>query len=245
MSKHNLQMLVSLQQPICRINATHNCPDAYKGNDEQAMKLPTTFYVSVGSKVLLNWNLSTKHKLVNGTTGIVKDILFEHNSSPPDALPLAIIVDFPAYQGPAFFDNIVDPITNTIIQDRSKWVPLKAETASWQKASGRGYKTLERTAFPISLAWAWTPWKGQGTTNHGYCVMYPGIKEKSPGLCYVMLSRITSIFHLHIPDGLTFERLTSAINTRPGLKARLLEEKRLKELEDKTIAFYNASIATS
>lgn len=24
-----------LEQPICRINATHNCPDAYKGNDEQ------------------------------------------------------------------------------------------------------------------------------------------------------------------------------------------------------------------
>ncbi len=217
--KHNLKMLARLESPVCRINSKHNRPEASKGNEEQAMKLPTTVYLSVGSKVLLNWNLSTRHKLVNGSTGIIRDIIFAPNQLPPDNLPVTIIVEFPSYQGPAFFADIFDE-TGNIIENRSKWVPLKPETASWQKNTRQGSKSLERTAFPISLAWAWTPWKGQGTTNHGYCCMFPGIKEKSLGLCYVMLSRITTLFHLCIPEGLSFERLTTIISSHKGLQSR-------------------------
>lgn len=52
-------------------------------------------YVSVGSKLVLNWNISTRYKLVNGSTGIVKDIVFSEGESPPENLPLMIVMEYP------------------------------------------------------------------------------------------------------------------------------------------------------
>ncbi len=66
--KHNLKMLSMVNSPICRIDAKHN----------QTKKLQPTFYVSVNSKIVLNWNMSTQYKLCNnGTTGTVKDIFLQ------------------------------------------------------------------------------------------------------------------------------------------------------------------------
>ena len=96
----------------------------------------------------------------NGSTGIVKDILFSQNieNRPPDTLPLSIVVEFPSYSGPPYFDNVHDPTSNELLEDRSKWVPIKAETVQWYRNTGRGSReTMERTSFPICLSWAWTP----------------------------------------------------------------------------------------
>ncbi len=85
------------------------------------------------------------------------------------------------------------------------------------------------------------PWKGQGTTNTGYCVMNPGDSEPSPGTCYVMISRVTSLKKLYIPNGITYERLTSKIRGHKGLASRVAEELRLQALQNRTIDFYNSN----
>jgi hypothetical protein len=92
------------------------------------------------------------------------------------------------------------------------------------------------------LSWAYTPWKGQGTTNFEECSMNPGDADRSPGVCYVMLSRVTSIFNLYIPGGLSFERLTDKIKSHKGLQLRIIEETRLANIQTKTIEFYNTVV---
>ncbi len=109
-----------------------SCPHKpFKGNDDQTKKLQPTFYVSVNSKIVLNWNMSTQYKLCNGTTGTVKDIIFAAGENPSTHLPIAIVIEFPLYDGPAFFDNVIDPLTGQVVEDRSKWVPLPPQTATW------------------------------------------------------------------------------------------------------------------
>jgi hypothetical protein len=242
--KHNLEILARLNEPILRINAKHNCNGALKGSEEQTKKLTPVLYISVNSKVMLQWNLATHYNLVNGATGIVRDFLFfpDPQHKPPDGQPLAIVVEFPSYSGPSFFDNIIELETGTILQDRSKWVPIRAETVTWYRNTGKSSReTMERTNFPLCLSWAWTPWKGQGTTNFDPCSIVPGDKEPAAGACYVMVSRVTTLKNLYIPGGISFERLTSSITSHKDLKDRIREEERLRKLELKTIEFYNSS----
>jgi ATP-dependent exoDNAse (exonuclease V) alpha subunit len=235
---HNLKMLKFMGTPICRINADHSSAAAFKGNEEQTKRLSTVMYIGVNSKVMLTWNLCTHNNLVNGSTGIVKDIIFDEGSTPPDKLPITIVVEFPQYRGPAFFNNVINE--DGSCEDRSKWVPILPVVATWTKTNASGKKeSLYRKQFPLVLSWAYTAWKGQGTTNYDECSMNPGDADRSPGVCYVMLSRVTSIFNLHIPGGLSFERLTDKIKAHKGLQLRIEEEARLAAMQQQTIEFYN------
>ena len=87
--------------------------------------------------------------LVNGTKGKIIDIIY-CNSKPPD-LPKAVIIQFDEYLGPSFHPYI------------DKCVPVIPITAT--DDSG----TKERTQIPITLGWAMTIHKSQGTTlNSAY-----------------------------------------------------------------------------
>lgn len=45
-----------------------------------------------------------------------------------------------------------------------------------------------------------------------------------------MLSRATSLKNVHIPQGVSFKRLTEEITKKPGTTTRIAEEKRLAEM---------------
>ncbi len=61
-----------------------------------------------------------------------------------------------------------------------------------------------------------------------------------------MISRVTSLLSkLHIPNDITFERLTTKINKHPGLQARIKEESRLHRLEIASLQYYTDSTAVS
>jgi len=229
--KHNLKQLRHTGHPICKVKAFHNVNAAAAGSEEQARRLPTLSYFSVNSKVLLTWNLNVTLKLVNGSTGIIKDIIFAPNTSAVTDLPIAIIVEFAQYSGRRFFEDRITNLETGETQDRSKWVPISVSTAEWYTSNN---VTLQRTMFPLSLAWAWTPWKGQGSTCHGPCVIYPGDNEKSTGLLYVMLSRATTLKNVHIPRGITFNRMTEEINKKASTQQRIEEEARLLHLSQIT-----------
>ena len=49
-------------------------------------------------------NLWSSVGLCNGATGTVVDIIYQNNQQPPD-LPIAVIVEFDKYRGPAFNEN--------------------------------------------------------------------------------------------------------------------------------------------
>jgi len=220
--EHNISMLRKTQCPILRINAKNNPPEARYGDNEETRRLPTVLYLSRESKVLLTSNLDIAMGLVNGTTGITKDFIYGNDDAAPN-VPVCIIVDFPTYSGPRFFADIPN-------QNRRRWVPIRPITVQWFK--GPNNTVLERSAIPLSLAWGWTPWKGQGTTNREPCVMHLGVQEKAVSLAYVMLSRVTSMYNICIQGGVTYERLTTEITKHARLQCRINEETRLQGLSD-------------
>jgi len=60
------------------------------------------------------------------------------------------------YTGPQFF---TDP-------QKLNWIPISLKLRS---GSYHANNECTRTAFPLTLAWAWTPWKGQPIKPKGIC----------------------------------------------------------------------------
>ena len=67
-------------------------------------------------------------------------------------------------------------------------------------------------------------------------------KEIRAGLCYVMVTRITTIQNRYIPKGLLLERITDKIQNAKGLQSRINEEARLHELTVTTLRFLNSFV---
>ena len=98
---------------------------------------------------MLLWNVNISLGLVNGSTGIIKEFIFDENIYAP-SLPNCVIIDFLDYSGPAYFSGI----------GHEKWVPIDPETAKWGGVDDQDHF---RKQFPLCLAWALTVWKSQGT----------------------------------------------------------------------------------
>ena len=93
---------------------------------------------------MLTMNLWSTVGLCNGATGTVVDIIFQNNHQLPD-LPIAVIVQFENYRGPAFDEY--KPFCISIC-------PI---TVSSQTEVG----FHERQQLPLRLAWALTIHKSQ------------------------------------------------------------------------------------
>ena len=63
------------------------------------------FSLKKRAHVMLTMNLWTEAGICNDGTGTVKDFIYENNQRPPD-LPVAVIVTFYDYRGPAISDTI-------------------------------------------------------------------------------------------------------------------------------------------
>ena len=63
--------------------------------------LEPVVFLAKGARVMLTMNLWSTVGLCNGATGTVVDIIFQNNHQLPD-LPIAVIVQFENYRGPAF-----------------------------------------------------------------------------------------------------------------------------------------------
>lgn len=193
------------------------------------------YYISHinNAKIVLLHNLSANYGLVNGAVGEVKDFVYLNNDSPPN-LPTYIIVDFPSYTGPSFFeeDNI----------DKRCWVILLPVTAKWKYnfADHEHRNSMcSRTMFPIRLAWAWTPWKAQGSTFNCPIILHLGNKEREHGLTYTAMSRAKRVEDILLPEGLGEDRLCQKIKNIKKMQSRIEEEKRLQLLHNITINLLN------
>jgi hypothetical protein len=212
--------------PVCKITAIFNCEKAKSGGSaEETKNLPSCLYITVNSKVLLLWNINISYKLVNGTTGIVKDILFSENEHPTKDIPIYIIViHFPAYKGPSFFQNYIR--VDGSVEDRSKWYPLLPQTAQWYSNTDK--RTFEKTSFPLSLFSVGLD-NMERTRNNAYrtimCI------SSWPGACTIYGYRME---FPRIP-----ERMRTKIKNHKNLQYRIEEEKRLTLLADDILRRYN------
>ena len=225
-----LQLLQDQGQPVALIEASHT-GDSQKMSPDDFMGLSCLLFLAVGAKVVMTSNVCQPAGLCNGSTGIVKDIVYEEGTTAP-ALPKFVWVDFGSgYTGPPFFPGDDYP-------DRRGWVPVHPMTASeytLSRSEEIGYKEHTRTMLPLRLAWAWTIWKAQGQTILGKVVCELGNREAEAGLTYTAFSRVRALANFGIIGGLSFNRFTTKVREHSKVPGRKAEESRLRRLATATV----------
>jgi hypothetical protein len=234
---YNIKRLGQLSTPIALILARHNNRECNSFPPSFFRQLPNSLYLAVGAKVVMTQNVCQSVGLVNGATGVVKDIVYMQEPPPGEELqdrapnlPWFVWVDFGSnYKGPPFFPPAAGASC------RRGWVPVHPVTINEKKRSGAVYKEYSRTMLPLRLAYAWTPWKAQGQTFTGKIVADLGKSEREHGLTYTIFSRVTAFANLGIDGGLTLDRFTKSISTHEKMEPRKLEERRLAALSETTV----------
>ena len=100
------------KRPVIAFDAVHeNCTQraGLALDDDRFMNLPKRLELCVGAPVLLTHNLAPQHGLMNGSQGTIEEIQYPKGGHPnherPDmCMPCSIIINFPDYVGPAFFE---------------------------------------------------------------------------------------------------------------------------------------------
>ena len=103
-ANYNHEQLTKLELPVAHINARHSSALAKKISSDDMSGLEPVVFLPKGARVMLTMNLWSSVGLCNGATGTVVDFIFQNNRQPPD-LPIAVMVEFEYYRGPAFDDN--------------------------------------------------------------------------------------------------------------------------------------------
>ena len=97
--------------PIVRFEAQHDGVRQEEGmamDDQLFSGLSKNLEVSEHARVIITANLSVEHGLMNGTQGVVKQIIYPAGSAGPNAtdpaqrMPTTIVVDCPKYGGFVF-----------------------------------------------------------------------------------------------------------------------------------------------
>ena len=209
--EYNHKKLTELGAPIAVINAIHSGANAALAKADDAGGLYPTVLLSEGADVMLTANVWQQAGLCNGTAGVVYKFIYPDGQSPPN-LPVAVLVNFPQYNGPPF------------LPEHPKCVPIVPLTFEWDSKS--------RQQLPLQLRYAITIHKSQGQTL-GKTVIDIGKSEISSGCTFVALSRLKTLKD-GILQPMTFERLQS-IGKAKRMAERRNEERRLQQLFDEVM----------
>ena len=196
-----------------------------KGSKQDLVRFVSTLTLVVGMEVLVNKNLCVKHGLVNGTRGVVHDVIINKTG-----LPVAVLMVVKArtstsggYSGPPWSHG----------SGGSSPVPpghcLIAIPQDTERLNLDGEEHT-RTQFPLMAASALTVHKAQGLTLDKV-VFDPGNNEptNSVGVFFVGLTRVKDPHDLMLVRGKGFpnvERLLQ-VNDMPSMIQRHNHEVRL------------------
>jgi ATP-dependent DNA helicase PIF1 len=220
-AEYNYEKLLQLRQPVAKIQAKHSGHGASAATSDEPGGLDAVLFLSTKAEVMLTCNLWAEVGLCNGSFGTIKQIWFAENLGPPN-LPIAILVHFHSYSGPAFLDPC------------SKCIPVPPKVFEWM-ADG---KYLSRQQVPLRLRYAMTIHKSQGQTLTK-AVVDLGKGEKVAGCTFVATSQVRSIHDIAF-EPMTFDRW-KVIGRSKNIQKRLEAEEQLKVLAEKTVQTYNRS----
>ena len=211
-----------------------------RGEDKEVGQIPEVCLVAVGMRVVLtrNQGLPSFMGLNNGAMGTVVGPLYAPGAQATD-LPIAIVVDWPQYSGPAW-----DPQHPT-------WVPIPLNTSHDQESGAT------RTGFPLKPGYATVIHKSQGMSigdgklvERLRLVLGDGIDMEKTflGLLYVACSRVERDSYWVLcsaawdasgrpagvaDPGVSPDRLNYS-NRHPQMRGRLAEDARLHSLHAAT-----------
>ena len=171
-----------------------------------------------GTPVMLLTNEWVEAGLANGSTGILRKVVYAPGSTEYQ-IPMFCIVEFPDYSGPSFFKG--DPV-------KAKWVPIIPFKAHGD--TSRDY----RENIPLACCYAMTIHKSQGQTLKKVYLRLPDVEQA--GLTYVGLSRCVSARRLMIAHPAKEEEAFLRIPKSSGFKACKKALEKLDILEKSTRA---------
>ena len=117
-AEYNYGKLLQLGQPVAKIQAKHSGHGASAATSDEAGGLDAVLFVSTKAEVMRTCNLWAEVGLCNGSFGTIEQIWFAENMGPPN-LPIAVLVHFHSYSGPAFLDAC------------SKCIPVPPKVFEW------------------------------------------------------------------------------------------------------------------
>ena len=138
----NHKHLKLTKNPIAQLTAK-NSHGAASFDADQAQGLRNKIYVAKEAKIVLTSNLWPEAKLVNGSQGTVKYIIYKDGRKD---LPDLILCSFPNYIGPSY------------IPGEDQLVPIAPIEATWFSKNS----PFSRMQYPLILSWALTIHKAQG-----------------------------------------------------------------------------------
>lgn len=145
MSKLN-ELSEQSQQRICTINAVHNNKTAARLTSDHYQNLESSIQICIGARVMITANLWVEKGIMNGAFATVRYIIY-HPDGHSCNMPIAIVLEMDAnYTGPSVPG----------LPDRHIILNTKTNFAL------SGNRRLERTQFPIVLAYSMTIHKCQG-----------------------------------------------------------------------------------
>jgi len=112
-AEYNTAKLRNNGEPIATIKAVHTGPNANKASSEDASGLQLVICLAHGARVMLTSNLWTDAGLVNGAMGTVQAVCYQ--SGGPPSLPVAVMVKFDKYCGPALHDGSVPIVPQDVL----------------------------------------------------------------------------------------------------------------------------------
>lgn len=189
-TEHNNEKLVALNRPVARICAENSSRYALNSSDDMANGLANVIYLSIGSIVMLRYNMNVNFGLVNGLVGEITEMLYDDNCTPP-YLPTSVIFKFVGIKG-------CEKLMNGI--------PMKPIHASWYTQG----KHCTRFQLPLSLCWASTVHKRQSLTLHKVQLK---VGKFELGLIYVALSRVSDFCDLLMMETVKLDRLNCVKGT--------------------------------
>jgi hypothetical protein len=224
-SEHNLESLKALHLPIAYIRAVNEGRDAAAKEASKVSGMENELFLCKSAQVFLTCNLWQSAGLVNGSCGVVQDIIYAPGTAPP-MLPVAVMVHFPDYTGPAYENDAYEREP----QYSLPVVPIVPITVTWPDQS-EAAGDCSRTGVPLRLRYAITIHKSQGRTmNHA--VIAIGDREISPGASFVAFSRVKSLSGLLLFP-FDYQRYAS-IAKAIGLESRRKADLRLDQLAETT-----------
>ena len=155
--------------------------------------LDYTISIKEGCRVMLTTNIDIADRLINGQMGTVVKISLNEQTEKPNILYIK-------FDDSEAGRNAISKHTNRFAQENNA-VPIGPFLARIKVRPGKPSSLeVQRTQFPITLAYACTVHKVQGLTLNKVVVSFDLIKQRSfnYGQIYVALSRATSLQGLNI-----------------------------------------------
>jgi hypothetical protein len=224
-----LQHEVAKGTPAIHIKA-HNDSKLIEGMHDDVVGVVNDLFLCNGAYVMITHNISVELGLVNGTMGVVFDIIWNTRGNEPLTVLIALrkkTATTDGYSGPSFFSD--EEAEELDIPNANAIVAITWRTEEIFESQ----RTHTRRQFPLMLAWALTIHKAQGLTLKRV-IIDAGDDEKNVGLLFVAITRVRHPTALAFDPMPSFERVTSIIANKPALRLRKMHERQLRQLSSAT-----------